>query len=277
MALDVTSTGPRPARLSGARPARHRAGLKPHRGAPARSRLVAGLRRRRAPGAPTREEDVAGQHRARRGGRPGRGAVRAMVLSLAATLPSSAPAPSLLVGLSFCAGRSCSLMLSSSLLISHGAQTWCSPVTAGSTVGSSPASIVLVCFGSKYFMSEQQQRCPPLRRACQIGPRIIDLRSSCLAIGSASIDLLFATVSSLALSLFLCSVVHGKPSLLPTAPSCSHPCSLRLPSTPACVLLVAPMVRSLRPPSSAAIPSSFHLRRTPPTPVAPGSAPASSF
>jgi hypothetical protein len=28
-----------------------------------------------------------------------------------------------------------------------------------------PASIVLVCLGSKYFMSEQRQQHPPLRRA----------------------------------------------------------------------------------------------------------------
>jgi hypothetical protein len=168
-------------------------------------------------------------------------------------------------------------MLSPSLLISHGVSTWCSPVTAGSTIGSSPASVVLVCFGSKYFMLEQRQRHPPLRHARQIRPRVVDLRSSCSAIGSASVDLLFATASSLAWSSFLYSIVHGKSSMLPTVPSCSRPCSLQSLSTPACVLLVAPMVRSPRPPSSPAVPSSFHLRRALPTPVVPGSAPASSF
>jgi hypothetical protein len=103
MALDVTSTGPHPARLSGARLARRWAGLKPHRDTPARSRLMAGPRRRWASRAPMREDVVVGRRHARCGGRPGCGAVRAMVLSSAVTLPSFAPAPSLLVGLSFCA------------------------------------------------------------------------------------------------------------------------------------------------------------------------------
>jgi hypothetical protein len=42
-----------------------------------------------------------------------------------------------------------------------------------------PASVVLVCLGSKYFVSEQRQRRPPLRRAHQIGPRVVDLCNSC--------------------------------------------------------------------------------------------------
>ncbi|NP_001354228.1 uncharacterized protein LOC100277793 [Zea mays] len=64
-------------------------------------------------------------------------------------------------------------------------------LAVGPTVGSSPASVVL---GSKYFISVLQLQRPPLHRARQ--PRVVDLRSSCPAIGSASVDLLFAMASS---------------------------------------------------------------------------------
>jgi hypothetical protein len=66
-------------------------------------------------------------------------------------------------------------------------------LAVGPTVGSSPTSVVLV---SKYFMSEQRLRCPPLRRARQIGHRVVDLRISCSTIASASVELLFAMTPS---------------------------------------------------------------------------------
>jgi hypothetical protein len=66
-------------------------------------------------------------------------------------------------------------------------------LAVGPTVGNSPASVVLV---SKYFMSEQWLRRPPLRHACQIKPHVVDLHSSCSAIDSATVELLFAMTPS---------------------------------------------------------------------------------
>jgi hypothetical protein len=48
-----------------------------------------------------------------------------------------------------------------------------------------PASVVLIYLDSRYFMSEQRQQHPPLCRAHQIRPRVVDLCNSCSAIGFA--------------------------------------------------------------------------------------------
>lgn len=90
--------------------------------------------------------------------------------------------------------------------------------------------------------------------------------------------------ASSSLSLLPCSSVfvslHRRTRQVVAAPHRAEPLTFLLPSITVDPCMRAPsrpIMRSLRPPSSVAVPSSFHLRRTPRTPVTPSSAPASSF